>query len=273
LKRLLAWKDGSVCERRDPVAEEEPLEIRIQVYRRQGLTQHQVAVTMRTPGHDLDLALGFLMSEGLIATVEDYERVDRVGDRRGDPLDNVVQVRLAPGREVDLERLSRRVFTHSGCGVCGKTSIESVRSPFLKPVDGDLRISPGRIEALPERMRAHQELFDSTGGVHATAVFDSSDELLVCREDVGRHNAMDKVNGWLLRNLRLPIHHGIVAVSGRASFELVQKTVTAGAAVLVAVGAPTSLAVELADEFGLTLAGFARRGRFNVYSHAQRIRL
>jgi FdhD protein len=234
----------------DRVAVEEPLEIRV--------NGEPVAVTMRTPGHDEELAVGFLKSEGIAA---------RGAAIPSDWASNTVDVE-APG--FDPARLRRSFYTTSSCGVCGKGALEAVRVE-APPVASDLRVSLGLAAALPDRLRAAQGAFDVTGGLHATGLFDEHGELLCVREDVGRHNAFDKVVGWALGAGLLPLSRCVACVSGRLSFELVQKAAVAGCPVLVAVGAPSSLAVELAEAQGITLCGFARGGRLNVYSGAERI--
>ncbi|TML15083.1 MAG: formate dehydrogenase accessory sulfurtransferase FdhD [Actinobacteria bacterium] len=235
---------------RDAVAVEEPLEIRI--------GGEPVAVTMRTPGHDEELALGFCLSEGL---------EPRSASLPDDLAANTVDV-SADG--FDPERLRRSFYTTSSCGVCGKGALEAVRVE-AKPVVSELRVTASLISALPERLRESQAAFTETGGLHATGLFDSAGELLCVREDVGRHNAMDKVIGWAFREEKLPLHDSILCVSGRLSFELVQKAAVAGCPILVAVGAPSTLAVELGAEQGITLCGFVRGGRMNVYTRPDRI--
>ena len=234
----------------DSVAAEEPLEIRI--------GGEPVAVTMRTPGHDEELALGFCLSEGIAAT----------GARPPEDLAaNAVEV-AASG--FDLGRVRRNFYTSSSCGVCGKGALEAVAVEAAR-VESPLRVATDRVAALPDRLRRGQRTFAATGGLHATGLFDADGELLCLREDVGRHNAMDKVVGWAFSTGRLPLSESILCVSGRLSFELVQKAAVAGCPIVVAVGAPSSLAVELADDRGITLCGFVRDGRVNVYTHTWRI--
>ena len=234
----------------DVVAVEEPLEIRI--------GGRPVAVTMRTPGHDEELALGFALSEGL--------RPD--GARVPDDLAaNTIELD-APG--FDPDRLARSFYTSSSCGVCGKGALEAVAVEAPR-VASDLRVDAAIIAALPDRLREAQPAFDATGGIHATCLFDPAGGLLCLREDVGRHNAMDKVVGWAFREDRLPLSNAVLCVSGRLSFELVQKAAVAGCPILVAVGAPSSLAVELAGDRGVTLCGFVRGGRMNVYTESWRV--
>jgi len=234
----------------DVVAVEEPLEIRI--------NGSPVAVTMRTPGHDEELALGFCLSEGL-----------QPGSARlpDDLAANTVEVD-APG--FDPARLQRSFYTSSSCGVCGKGALEAV-SVETQRVEGAFTVPADLAASLPDRLRAAQPAFAATGGLHATGLFSADGELVCLREDVGRHNALDKVVGWAFRDGRLPLAEAVLCVSGRLSFELVQKAAVAGCPVLVAVGAPSSLAVELARDRGITLCGFVRGGRMNVYTEPWRI--
>jgi FdhD protein len=237
-------------EERDLLAVEEPLEIRI--------GGRPVAVTMRTPGHDEELALGFCLSEGL----------QPKGAHPADDLaSNAVEVD-APG--FDPERLQRSFYTSSSCGVCGKGALEAV-AVEAERVESRLTVSLATIASLPDRLRESQAAFEATGGLHATGLFDASGALVCLREDVGRHNALDKVVGWAFTQGRLPLAGSILCVSGRLSFELVQKAAVAGCPVMVAVGAPSSLAVEVAADRGITLCGFVRDGRVNVYTEPWRV--
>jgi FdhD protein len=237
-------------ETQDVVAVEEPLEIRI--------NGAPVAVTMRTPGHDEELALGFALSEGL----------QPEGARLPDDLAaNTVELD-APG--FDPERLARSFYTSSSCGVCGKGALEAVAVEAAR-VESKLTVPAALIAVLPDRLRAAQPAFDATGGIHATGLFDEHGDLLCLREDVGRHNALDKVIGWAFRERLLPLERSLLCVSGRLSFELVQKAAVAGCPMLVAVGAPSSLAIELARDRGVTLCGFVRGGRLNVYTEPWRV--
>lgn len=258
----------------DLLAVEAPLEISLG-YGPTGQRQaHALAVTMRTPGHDAELVAGFLLSEGIVQQPTDIQNITpRADPRRPEERGNVLRAELAPHVILELSRLERHFYTTSSCGVCGKTSIAAVRAascPTPPPADNP-RVAAAIIHALPERQRAAQRVFEQTGGLHATALFSAAGELLLVREDVGRHNAFDKVVGAALLAGQLPLNQCIVLVSGRASFELVQKAAVAGVAILAAVGAPSSLAVEAADEFGLTLLGFVRNDRFNIYTHEARI--
>jgi FdhD protein len=237
--------------RRDSLAVEEPLEIRV--------GGRPIAVTMRTPGHDEELALGFCLSEGIPA------RSARLPD---DLAANTVDVDAGG---FDASSLARSFYTSSSCGVCGKGALEAVAVDAAR-VESDLAVSWTIVRSLPERLRAAQPAFAATGGLHATGLFDAGGDLLCLREDVGRHNAIDKVIGWAHAAGRLPLASGLLCVSGRLSFELVQKAAVAGCPILVAVGAPSSLAVELARDRGITLCGFVREGRANVYSEPWRLR-
>ncbi|WP_447647172.1 formate dehydrogenase accessory sulfurtransferase FdhD [Microbacterium forte] len=256
--------------RADTLAVEEPLEIRV--------AGSPLAVTMRTPGHDVELAAGFLVSEGIIAQAEDFHSAIHCGGPGTGGQENtynVLDISLAYGVALPDPEAARRFYTTSSCGVCGKASIDAVRTVSRHPVSvDDVQVGAEQIASFPDRLRAEQAAFDKTGGLHAAALFDAdSGELLVLREDVGRHNAVDKVVGWALLNDRLPLRRQILQVSGRASFELVQKAAMAGIPLLSAVSAPSSLAAELAEEAGVTLIGFVRGRSMNIYTHAHRVRL
>lgn len=256
--------------RADTLAVEEPLEIRV--------AGAPLAVTMRTPGHDVELAAGFLVSEGIIAETADFHSAIHCGGPGTGGQENtynVLDVSLALGVAPPDPEAARRFYTTSSCGVCGKASIDAVRTVSQHPItDDDLQVGAEDIAAFPDRLRAEQAAFDKTGGLHAAALFDAdTGDMLVLREDVGRHNAVDKVVGWALLNDRLPLRRQVLQVSGRASFELVQKAAMAGIPMLSAVSAPSSLAAELADESGVTLIGFVRGRSMNIYSHAHRVRI
>jgi FdhD protein len=244
----------------DNLAREEPLEVRVR--------GRSIVVTMRTPGHDRELAAGFLLAEGLIKGPGDI--VEIAPCLQGDAPENTLNVFLSPAVEVDFERLTRHVFATSSCGLCGKASIEAVHQHF-PPVTSKLTISVQVLAALPQRMRAAQQTFEETGGLHAAAIFDAGGNLVVLHEDVGRHNAVDKVLGNGLLTNRLPFDSHLLLVSGRASFEIVQKALAARIPIVCAISAPSSLAVEFARESGQTLVGFLRDQTFNVYSWPQRI--
>lgn len=254
-------------ERVETLAAEEPLEIRVD--------GGAVAVTMRTPGDDFDLAAGFALSEGLIGDPGQLAGLRYCAGATADGVNtyNVVDVVLADDAARPAPSVIRNFYTTSSCGVCGKASIDAVRvtSPFDLTSD-DVVVAPGLLAALPQRLRAAQKVFDTTGGLHAAGLFDSVGALLALREDVGRHNAVDKVVGWAVREHRLPLSGTVLMVSGRASFELVQKAYIAGIPILAAVSAPSTLAVEFAESVGLTLVGFLRGASMNVYTGAARVR-
>lgn len=263
----------------DVLAVEEPLEIRVGI---PGHGHRAISITMRTPGDDAELAAGFLFAEGIIRSPEDIKQIRHCGlkvgrqsnliDRAAALNSNTIRVDLAEGVEVDLKSLERHFYTTSSCGVCGKSSIEALHTSATKLSSQDEpKIGSDVIHALPALLRDSQDIFDQTGGLHASALFTPSGELEIVREDVGRHNALDKVIGAKLLAGELPLSNKILLVSGRVSFELVQKALMAGIPILVAVGAPSSLAVELAKEFGMTLVGFVRDESFNVYSFAERV--
>ncbi|MEU6658785.1 formate dehydrogenase accessory sulfurtransferase FdhD [Streptomyces sp. NPDC046821] len=265
-RRVLRVRDGVSSYRPDTLAVEEPMEIRV--------GGRPLTVTMRTPGHDFDLAAGFLVSEGVAHVGEDVAGIRYCAGATADGGNtyNVVDVLLAPGVAAPDASLERNFYTTSSCGLCGKASLEAVRTSAAWTVAEDpLRVSPETVTALPDRLREAQKVFDSTGGLHAAGLFSAEGELLCLREDVGRHNAVDKVIGHALREGMLPLRGTVLMVSGRASFELVQKALMAGIPMLSAVSAPSSLAVDLAEENGLTLIGFLRGTSMNVYTGAERL--
>lgn len=257
----------------DSVAVEEPLEIRLGYTTPDGRATRSISITMRTPGNDQELAAGFLYTEAIIQRSADIASIETCGPPAPDSGNhNVIRVDLAADVEVDLGRLQRHFYTTSSCGVCGKTSLDALRVGGAEPFDSNIgRFSRAMLTQVPEALRAAQHTFDRTGGLHAAAVFDSAGDLLVIMEDVGRHNAVDKVIGSLLLNNRLPASECGLMVSGRASFELMQKTLVAGIPLLVAVSAPSSLAVQLAQEFNMSLVGFLRGDTFNIYAGEERI--
>jgi FdhD protein len=255
---------GAHVSRPDTIAAEEPLEIRME--------RQPLAVTMRTPGDDLDLALGFLFTEGVVRSADDVRSAQLCAGDQAPNTYNVVDVRLAPGVPPPVTDPSRNFYTTSSCGVCGKASIEAVRTRSLFPVDADpARVAAATLTGLPDVLRKAQRTFESTGGLHAAGLFTVDGRLVAVREDVGRHNAVDKVIGAAFRDRRLPLSGHLLLVSGRASFELTQKASMAGIPVLAAVSAPSTLAVELAAEAGLTLVGFLRGTTMNVYTRPDRI--
>jgi FdhD protein len=267
-RRVLRYRDGVIDHRPDALAAEEPMEIRV--------NGRPLTVTMRTPGSDFDLAVGFLVSEGVVHRASDVIAVRYCAGATADGSNtyNVVDVQLAGNVPPPDASLERNFYTTSSCGLCGKASLEAVRTVSAWSVEDDpLRVSADIVVSLPDRLRAAQKVFDSTGGLHAAGLFSSSGELLTLREDVGRHNAVDKVIGDGVLSGRLPLRESILMVSGRASFELVQKAVMAGIPMLAAVSAPSSLAVDLAEDNGLTLVGFLRGSSMNVYTGAERLDL
>jgi FdhD protein len=255
------------------LAIEEPLEIRLDYSADGRRAARSISVTMRTPGDDEALAVGFLLSEGIIRAAGDVRGVRACGPAVGPlQLHNVVRVELSDQVTVDMNRLERHFYTTSSCGVCGKTSLEALALQGAPELPEDCpRVAAEVIQALPERLRASQAVFDRTGGLHAAALFNASGEIVSVREDVGRHNAVDKLLGSALLEGRVPLSDFGLLVSGRASFELAQKALMAGVPILAAVGAPSSLAVELANQYRMTLIGFLRDGRFNVYSGKWRL--
>jgi FdhD protein len=268
-RRVLRIRGTAAAHRADTLVAEEPLEIR--------LDGRPLAVTMRTPGDDFALATGFLVSEGVLAAADEVANVVYCAGATADGANtyNVVDVSLAPGVPVPAISLERNVYTSSSCGLCGKASLDAVRTATRLPIaaGGGPRVTPEVLAALPGRLRAGQAVFDRTGGLHAAGLFSAEGELLDLREDVGRHNAVDKLVGRALREGLLPLDGRILMVSGRASFELAQKAVMAGIPVLAAVSAPSSLAVDLARESGLTLVGFLRGDSMNVYAGEERVAL
>jgi FdhD protein len=267
--RLTVDADGvRRSDRPDTVTAEEPLEIRV--------AGRALAITMRTPGDDFDLALGFLVTEGMVSGAHDVRTLMHCLDEGEDgrPTYNVVDVTLSPGVAPPDVSLERSFYTTSSCGVCGKASIDAVRLQSRHDLADDAStLDPQVLVTLPDALRAHQKVFDRTGGLHAAGLFTADGELLAVREDVGRHNAVDKLVGWAAREQRLPLSGTVLMVSGRASFELTQKALMAGIPTLAAVSAPSSLAVELARESGLTLVGFLRPPHLTVYAGAARLRL
>jgi FdhD protein len=256
----------------DEVAVEEPLEIRVVSGREPEQSVTRIAVTMRTPGEDFELAVGFLYTEGLVRGAADVNSVDYCVDGMADQLFNVVNVHLRPELAFDASNLARNFYTSSSCGVCGKASLEAIRVQGCRPVvDDHLRVSAETLNRLPDELRQAQAVFGRTGGLHAAGLFDADGQLCVLREDVGRHNAVDKVVGERLLADALPASDLLLLVSGRASFEIMQKAAMAGIPLVAAVGAPSSLAIQTAEEFGLTLVGFLRADGFNVYTGGQRL--
>lgn len=264
LTQVSEWDDGKVVRKEDYLAAEEPLEIRV--------GEHPLSVTMRTPGHDLELSAGFLFTEGLITKREQIVSLENVVEDGETNRGNVVRAVLAPESTPDFEKMRRHFFAASSCGICGKASIDAVRSRSLEPPNPDFRLDAEVLLRLPDALRASQAVFGRTGGLHAAALFDAKGELLVLREDIGRHNAVDKVIGWALLENRVPLREAVLVVSGRGGFEIVQKAIVAGLPIVASVSAPSSLAVQLARELGLTLIGFLRGRRFVIYAGEERIK-
>jgi FdhD protein len=255
----------------DLIGWEEPLEIRMGYGPEQSRQQISLSVTMRTPGHDYELALGFLFTEGVVASYDQIESIKHCEDAgRQEERNNIVRVELKPDVVVDFAKLQRNFYTTSSCGVCGKSSIDAVRVACRHIPDG-VTMAASVIHVLPEKLHQQQPGFEHTGGLHASALFQTDGSWIMAREDVGRHNALDKVIGAMLFQRQVPLHRHVLLVSGRTSFELIQKAAVAGIPIVAGVGAPSSLAVSLAKEVNITLLGFVRNNRFNIYSGAHRI--
>lgn len=252
------WEDGAISRAQDYLAVEEPLEIRI--------GEIPLTVTMRTPGHDLELAAGFLFTEGIVADASELRNIQPISATSG----NVISAELE--KDFDPGKLQRNFIAASSCGICGKQAIEAIRVRGIQPLSSGFRVDSELLCSLPEMLTQSQAVFGRTGGLHAAALFSASGEMLVLREDIGRHNAVDKVVGWALQKHLLPLAESVLMVSGRGGFEIVQKAILAGIPVLASVSAPSSLAVQLAREMGLTMVGFLRGKRFVVYSGSQRIK-
>jgi FdhD protein len=267
--------DDKASATEDVVATEEPLEIRLEFDGSDGeRVERSISITMRTPGHDEELAIGFLFSEGIVRKSADVLVARPCGPPAPNGLINVVRVELARGVEVALDRLERHFYTSSSCGVCGKASLDAVAVQGHFDIGSNaFSIAGDLLVGLPGLLRSGQAVFAETGGLHASGLFDASGEVIAVREDVGRHNALDKLIGSRLRAGSVPLERFGIALSGRASFELMQKAMMAGCPVVAAVGAPSSLAVELAADFGITLVGFLKPEGFNIYTHPGRIRL
>lgn len=260
ITQVTEWENGTVRPVQDSLAAEEPLEIRID--------GNPLTVTMRTPGHDLELAAGFLLTEGIVESREEIRSL-RMSDATPGAKSNGVEVQLA---ESDFEPadLQRNFFAASSCGICGKTSIEAIRRRTLRAPNPEFSVDPEALCKMADGLKAEQAVFARTGGLHAAALFDRSGEMLILREDIGRHNAVDKIVGWALLEGRIPLSDCVLLVSGRGGFEIAQKSIAGGIPVLASVSAPSSLAVKLARELGLTLIGFLRGRRFVVYAGESR---
>src|SRR4051812_5390016 len=265
-RRIWAFEHDQVRRKPDLLATEEPLELLL----RAGSEQRTVAITMRTPGDDYELAAGFLYNEGVIHTKDDLVQMTYCVDGAQQEY-NALRVQLRSESFPALPQLERHFFTTSACGVCGSMMLDDIEARQLPPIPIGPQLAHTFFAALPDQLRRSQAVFDSTGGLHAAALFDTQGQLLALREDVGRHNALDKLIGWGLLNQQLPFHDKVLMVSGRASYELLQKCFVAGAPIFCAVSAPSSLAVEVAERFGITLIGFLRGDRFNIYTGIERI--
>ena len=267
---IVLVKRSSGISENDHVAVEDPLEIRLGHGPMENRQQQPIAITMRTPGHDEELALGFLFSEGII---KNAEQVLAIGPCGNSELGSAVRVELAEDIKPDLERLQRSFYTSSSCGVCGKQSIEALRTQSHYSIETEgFELQPETLIGLPDLLREQQAVFSRTGALHGTAIFDRNGKIIAVREDVGRHNALDKLIGYCLQTGLLPLaEHGIL-VSGRASFELLQKAMMAASPMFAAVGGPSSLAVETAKEFNITLVGFLRGRLYNIYSSPERVK-
>jgi FdhD protein len=263
LTQVSEWDDGKLRRKDDYLAAEEPLEIRV--------GDDPLSVTMRTPGHDRELAAGFLFTEGLIQRREQIFKLETAEPQDGTNRGNVIQAELAPDAAPDFEKMKRHFFAASSCGICGKASIDSIRSRLLAAPNPDFRLDAELLVRLPDALRSSQDVFQRTGGLHAAALFNPQGKLLVLREDIGRHNAVDKVIGWALLEGRVPLSDSVLLVSGRGGFEIVQKAIIAGVPVVASVSAPSSLAVQLARELRLTLIGFLRGRRFVIYAGEERV--
>ncbi|CAN5666183.1 formate dehydrogenase accessory sulfurtransferase FdhD [soil metagenome] len=259
------------CRETDVLAVEEPLEIRLRWWEDDALVEKSIAVTMRTPGADFELAIGFLFAEGIITSRSDYFDVGYCLDDAELQTFNIVSVTLMPGITFDMSRLERNFYTTSSCGVCGKATLEALEVQGCEVLQSGFRVDPKILRGLPDTLRGAQAVFEKTGGLHAAGLFDNEGQLLSLHEDVGRHNALDKIIGGQFIVGRARLDDCILLLSGRASFELLQKALMARLAVVAAVGAPSSLAVELAQSFGVTLVGFVRPDGFNIYTHPGRV--
>lgn len=268
---ILKVRSGRRESAEDHLATEEPMEIRITYNGGAGSAQTSISVTMRTPGEDFDLAAGFLFSEGIISSRHDIVDIAYCTDTETPQEQNVVTVTLAPDVEFDLDRVRRNFFANSSCGVCGKATLDSLQLSGYRPIESGAALSAEVLRSLPNTMREQQRTFAVTGGLHASALFETHGALTALREDIGRHNTVDKLVGFKLMTGDLPLDRYVLLVSGRAGFEILQKSLVARIPIVAAIGAPSTLAADLATEFGITLVGFLTQDGFNVYSHPQRI--
>ncbi|KAA3600986.1 MAG: formate dehydrogenase accessory sulfurtransferase FdhD [Calditrichaeota bacterium] len=269
--KITKIKNGVATKVIDEIATEEPLEIRVGWVEGGKQKINNIAVTMRTPGNDFELAAGFLLSEGIVKKNSDIKSIDYCKTAKTTQFQNIVTVELNEGSKFDSERFSRKVLTNSSCGICGRTSLEMVRNLSPTKPKGNFKVSADFFVKILDYLNDSQRIFSKTGGLHASALFDTKGECFAIREDVGRHNALDKVLGAMLLENKLPASDTALLVSGRTSFELVQKAIIGGIPFLAGIGAPSTLAVELAREFGVTLVGFLGREKCNVYSSGERV--
>jgi len=270
-KTITKYSSSSFEEKIDSIAIEVPLEIRLGFGPETEREQKSISVTMRTPGNDEELALGFLITEGIINRAEDLLSIKHCVKVKEEEKNNIIRAELKPEIKVDWAKLDRHFYTTSSCGVCGKSSIDAVRNNCLLPIKSQHIISPSTILKLSDQLNDSQLVFNLTGGIHASALFNSQGKILMIREDVGRHNALDKIIGASCIDNNLPLHQNILLLSGRISFELVQKSAVAGIPIIAAFGAPSSLAIELAEEMNISLVGFLKKDKFNIYSGKDRI--
>ncbi|MFK8057967.1 MAG: formate dehydrogenase accessory sulfurtransferase FdhD [Saprospiraceae bacterium] len=269
---IVKVKNGSHHEVQDLLAVEEPLEIRLGFGPVSDREQRSLAITMRTPGHDFELVTGFLFTEGIIKSAADFTRIAYCRDKDGKQSPNIVRVELQPTIELDWDRFSRHFYTNSSCGICGKASIESLEGMCESAIESNFSMSAEVLHSLDQKMRKAQGIFDHTGALHAAALFNENGELLHLREDIGRHNALDKVIGTALTEGSIPLTQHVIMLSGRSCFELIQKALMSRIPIVAAVGAPSSLAAETAQNFKITLLGFAKNNGFNIYSAPEKIR-
>lgn len=270
---VVEWSGGKLVKRDDTVVVEEPMEIRVVFGPADGRTMRNIAITMRTPGHDEELAVGFLVTEGLLTDRQQIEQVETRGvDKQGRATGNIVRVSLRPDVVFDAGRLQRHFFSTSSCGVCGKASLEALAVQGLECIENDgFKLPWKSIGAIPEALRQRQATFAKTGGLHGSGLVDRNSQLVCTREDVGRHNAVDKLIGRYFLDHKTPLSEYAMIVSGRVSFEIMQKALVAKVPMIIAVGAPSSLAIETAQTYNMTLIGFASGTRFNIYSSPHRI--
>ena len=265
-------KGNSHEAKQDLLAVEEPLEIRLGYGPKENREQRSLAITMRTPGHDFELAAGFLFTEGIIQSAEDFFHINHCTDSKGRLSENIVRIELQPYIELDWNKFSRHFYTNSSCGICGKASIESLEGMCTQKLHSNFRMRAKVLHGFNDVMRQTQSVFEHTGALHAAALFDETGKLVRLREDIGRHNALDKVIGGALINGEIPLNRHAIMLSGRSCFELIQKALMAHIPIVLAVGAPSSLAAETAEKFGITLIGFAKNNTFNIYSAPEKIK-